>query len=173
MWYRKKPMWYRYFRCGIGIFPLRAFSDTTSEIISNRVRRKLFWSNSYINFGSTSIMNQYIVFIFKKFWWVEKFALSFTKRFQVIWILNRNESESFVRLAPSFTFVSQKFVFIERIHCVYKILKHYCKTHTSFRVRFAYFSLLSYKLTNETNVKVGAKRTNSSLFSNEFLSPYF
>jgi hypothetical protein len=25
------------FRCGIGIFPLRAFSDTTSEIISNRV----------------------------------------------------------------------------------------------------------------------------------------
>ncbi len=25
MWYRKKPMWYRYFRCGIGIFPLRAF----------------------------------------------------------------------------------------------------------------------------------------------------
>jgi hypothetical protein len=24
------------FRCGIGIFPLRAFSDTTSEIISNR-----------------------------------------------------------------------------------------------------------------------------------------
>jgi hypothetical protein len=24
-------------RCGIGIFPLRAFSDTTSEIISNRV----------------------------------------------------------------------------------------------------------------------------------------
>jgi hypothetical protein len=36
MWYRKKPMWYRYFRCGIGIFPLRAFSDTTSEIISNR-----------------------------------------------------------------------------------------------------------------------------------------
>jgi hypothetical protein len=37
MWSRKKPMWYRYFRCGIGIFPLRAFSDTTSEIISNRV----------------------------------------------------------------------------------------------------------------------------------------
>jgi hypothetical protein len=37
IWYRKKPMWYRYFRCGIGIFPLRAFSDTTSEIISNRV----------------------------------------------------------------------------------------------------------------------------------------
>ncbi len=57
MWYRKKtmwcryfrcgigisdvvsvfPMWYRYFRCGIGIFPLRASSDTTSEIISNRV----------------------------------------------------------------------------------------------------------------------------------------
>jgi hypothetical protein len=37
MWYRKKPMWYRYFRCGIGIFPLRAFYDTTSEIISNRV----------------------------------------------------------------------------------------------------------------------------------------
>jgi hypothetical protein len=36
MWYREKPMWYRYFRCGIGIFPLRAFSDTTSEIISNR-----------------------------------------------------------------------------------------------------------------------------------------
>jgi hypothetical protein len=36
MWYRKKPMWYWYFRCGIGIFPLRAFSDTTSEIISNR-----------------------------------------------------------------------------------------------------------------------------------------
>jgi hypothetical protein len=31
------PMWYRNFRCGIGIFPLRAFSDTTSEIISNRV----------------------------------------------------------------------------------------------------------------------------------------
>jgi hypothetical protein len=31
------PMWYQYFRCGIGIFPLRAFSDTTSEIISNRV----------------------------------------------------------------------------------------------------------------------------------------
>jgi hypothetical protein len=31
------PMWHRYFRCGIGIFPLRAFSDTTSEIISNRV----------------------------------------------------------------------------------------------------------------------------------------
>jgi hypothetical protein len=30
-------MWYRYFRCGIGIFPLRPFSDTTSEIISNRV----------------------------------------------------------------------------------------------------------------------------------------
>ncbi len=28
---------HRYFRCGIGIFPLRAFSDTTSEIISNRV----------------------------------------------------------------------------------------------------------------------------------------
>jgi hypothetical protein len=25
MWYRKNPMWYRYFRCGIGIFPLRAF----------------------------------------------------------------------------------------------------------------------------------------------------
>ncbi len=24
------------FRCGIEIFPLRAFSDTTSEIISNR-----------------------------------------------------------------------------------------------------------------------------------------
>jgi hypothetical protein len=24
-WYRKKPMLYRYFRCGIGIFPLRAF----------------------------------------------------------------------------------------------------------------------------------------------------
>jgi hypothetical protein len=34
-------MWYRYFRCGIGIFPLRAFSDTTSEIISNRVIKKL------------------------------------------------------------------------------------------------------------------------------------
>jgi hypothetical protein len=31
------PMWYRYFRCGIGIFLLRAFSDTTSEIIPNRV----------------------------------------------------------------------------------------------------------------------------------------
>jgi hypothetical protein len=31
----------------------------------------------------------------------------------------KNESESFIRLAPSFTFVSQKFVFIERIHCVY------------------------------------------------------
>jgi hypothetical protein len=28
------------FRCGIGIFPLRAFSDTTSEIISNRVTEK-------------------------------------------------------------------------------------------------------------------------------------
>jgi hypothetical protein len=34
-------MWYRYFRCGIGIFPLRAFSDTTSEIISNRVIKLL------------------------------------------------------------------------------------------------------------------------------------
>jgi hypothetical protein len=33
------PMWYRYFGCGIGIFPLRAFSDTTSEIISNRARQ--------------------------------------------------------------------------------------------------------------------------------------
>jgi hypothetical protein len=32
-------MWYRYFRCGIGIFPLRAFSDTTSEIISNRTEQ--------------------------------------------------------------------------------------------------------------------------------------
>jgi hypothetical protein len=34
------PMWYRYARCGIGIFPLRAFSDTTSEIISNRAVKK-------------------------------------------------------------------------------------------------------------------------------------
>jgi hypothetical protein len=33
-------MWYRNFRCGIGIFPLRAFSDTTSEIISNRVKKR-------------------------------------------------------------------------------------------------------------------------------------
>jgi hypothetical protein len=35
------------------------------------------------------------------------------------------------------------------------------------------FLLLSYKIMNETNVKVGAKRPNSSLFLNEFLSPYF
>ncbi len=53
---------------------------------------------------------------------------------------NKNESESFVRLAPSFTFVSQNSFspseFIVCVSCVYKILKHYCKTHTSFRVRF-------------------------------------
>ncbi len=36
------PMWYQYFRCGIGIFPLRAFSDTTSEIISNRALLEIF-----------------------------------------------------------------------------------------------------------------------------------
>ncbi len=49
MWYWKKPMWYRYFRCGIGIFPLRAFSDTTSEIISNRACKEYANCSLWVN----------------------------------------------------------------------------------------------------------------------------
>ncbi len=42
-------------RCGIGIFPLRAFSDTTSETISNRAHikkiRNLYFTLHLLNFN--------------------------------------------------------------------------------------------------------------------------
>ncbi len=60
-------------------------------------------------------------------------------------IPNKNESESFVRLAP-FINVYVRFAEI-RFHradsvCVFKILKLYCKTHVSFRVPTAYLSFV-------------------------------
>jgi hypothetical protein len=84
---------------------------------------------------------------------------------------NKNESESFVRLAPYFTFVWPKFVFVERVHCMcikyYNIIAKHTPVFVYGFLIFRSFSFLSYKL---TNAKVGAKRTNSSLFSNEFPS---
>jgi hypothetical protein len=63
------------FRCGIGIFPLRAFSDTTSEIISNRViiKNKIFWW-SWWSTRSKKI-NKENIFFYRKAWKMFDFSI--------------------------------------------------------------------------------------------------
>jgi hypothetical protein len=60
-------MWYRYFRCGIGIFPQRAFSDTTSEIISNRAGFMVILICTYVHIVIKEVSKKSFIHYFNTF----------------------------------------------------------------------------------------------------------
>ncbi len=103
-----------YFRCGIGIFPLRAFSDTTSEIISNRVKllRNLWKILAYFSY-----MNNRVFSILTKF----KISKSLCQKL-AIWF-NSSSPPKFQPPIPSNMVPTFEFLFALQSHFPYKMKK--------------------------------------------------